>query len=122
LKLTVPVTAAPAAPVNWNVEAVIEDDIIASLKVAEMVALSATFVAPVAGVTAVTVGTTGGGGGGVDDEPHPETRSADARRQAIPRRSRRMIWVLLGFSMGGENGRSNSQPRTETLRTSMTLN
>jgi hypothetical protein len=93
--VTVPETAAPAAPVNWNVEAVIEDDIIASLKVAVMVVLAATFVARFAGVTAVTVGATGGGGGGADDEPHPEIRSADARRQATPRRIRRIIWVLL---------------------------
>jgi hypothetical protein len=93
-----------------NVEAVSVDEFIASLKVAVTVPLTATFVAPLAGVTEVTVGTTGGGV--VFEPPHPETRRADARRQAIPRR---IIRVLLGFAMGGENRRSNSQPRSKTL-------
>jgi hypothetical protein len=75
-----------------NVKAVSVDDVIASLKVAVTVVLTATPVAPLVGVTELTVGATGV----VDllEPPQPEMISADARRQAIPKR---MMRYLLDF-------------------------
>jgi hypothetical protein len=102
-----------------KVEELIVAAFMAKLKVAVMAVFTATSVVPLAGVTAVTVGAVGGGGGADVpelDPPHPETTSAaDTSRQATPKRMMRFLLGLpLGFAIGGENGRLNSQPRMST--------
>jgi hypothetical protein len=71
---------------------------IARLKVAEMVALTATLVATGAGVTEVTVGAAGGGMVVVPPPPppHPEIPSATARKQAIRNRIMDLSSICLG--------------------------
>src|SRR5580704_6034847 len=61
----VPVTAVPPGPVTLNVAAVIVAGFIAVLKVALMVVVMATFVAPLAGMVDTTVGPV------ATSSPHP---------------------------------------------------
>lgn len=79
--VTVPVTAAPPAPVTRNVDIFIVVAFIASLKLAVIICVNGTPVAPFAGVVAVTVGTTGI----LLVVPHPATRlvTTNARTQVI---------------------------------------
>jgi hypothetical protein len=55
----VPVTAEPPCGVSVNVDEVMDEALIASLKVAVTVVPVATLVAALSGVTAVTMGATG---------------------------------------------------------------
>jgi len=69
-----------------NVDVVIDAEFIATLKVAVTVELTATAVAALPGVVAVTVGGTGGGGGGVlDPPPHPARTNEIARQRTLTR-------------------------------------
>jgi hypothetical protein len=80
-----------------NVEELIVAAFIAWLKVAVKAVLTATPIAPVAGVMAVTVGAIGGVNVPEPElgPPHPETtNTADTRRQAIPKRMIRFLLRL----------------------------
>jgi hypothetical protein len=80
LYVTAPATAAPPGPATVKVDAVIEDGFIAMLKVALMVELMTTPVAPLAGMVDTTEGTV------TVSWPHPamKTTNKDARKLVIP--------------------------------------
>jgi hypothetical protein len=94
LYVTAPATAVPPGPATVKVDVEIEEGLIAMLKVAVIVVLMATFVAPLAGTVDTTDGTV------TVSCPHPETKTTnrDARKHVIQILYLRICY--LSFNLG----------------------